>query len=197
MAAAPVTIADLTSALSELRREIPSIVQPLVVNSISLARVEISAELQAALTDLNDRALKQIEPQAAAIKLAADAQQIEIGRLVEQAANEKFETAAKAFKSEQEETRTRMVTFGERMATYEEAVKLVADGGFERFVQQLEDQRRATETIIDSVHRTLTASSTQSVSELRVLTSEQFAEFWSNVQTKFHDVDAKIDRTVA
>ena len=76
MAAAPVTIADLTSALSELRREIPSIVQPFVINSISFARVEISAELQEAFTDLNDRALKQIELQAASSKLAADAQQI-------------------------------------------------------------------------------------------------------------------------
>ena len=144
MAAAPVTIANLTSALGELRREIPSIVQPLVITSISLARVEISAELQSALADLNDLALKQIELQAASTKLVPGAQQIEIGRLVEQAANEKFETADKAFKSEQEERRARMVTFGERMATFEEAVKLVAEGGFERFVQQLDDQRRAT-----------------------------------------------------
>ena len=173
MAVAPVTIADLTSALNELRRKIPSIVRPLVINSISLARVEISAELQAALTDLNDRALKQIELQAAAIRLAADAQQIEIGRLVEQAANEKFDAANEkfaagdaAFRAEQAETRSQMVTSGERMATSEEAVKLVAEGGFERFVQQLDDQRRATETIVDMVHRTLMASSTQSFSAL-------------------------------
>ena len=87
MAEAPVTLADLTSALGEIRRKILSLVHPLVMNSISLARVEISAELQSALNDLNDRALKQTELQAASIKLAADAQQIQISRLVEQAAN--------------------------------------------------------------------------------------------------------------
>ena len=90
-----------------------------------------------------------------------------------------------------------MVTFGERMATFEEAVKLVAEWGFEKFVKQLDDQRRATETVIETVHRTLAASSTQSVSELRSLTSEQFAEFWTNIQNKFNDIDAKIDRAVA
>ena len=90
------TLSDLTSALSEIRREIPSLVQPLVMNSISLARIEVLAELQSALNDLNDRALKQIELQAASIKLAADAQQIEIGRLVEQAANDKFDAGDKS-----------------------------------------------------------------------------------------------------
>ena len=105
--------------------------------------------------------------------------------------------ADKAFKSEQEETRSRMVTFGERMATFEEAVKLVAEGGFERFVQQLNDQRRATETIIDTVHRTLAASSTQSVSALNDRTDEQLAELWTRIQTKFADVEVKIQRAVA
>ena len=78
MAATPVTLADLTSALSEIRHEIPRLVQPLVISSISPARVEISAELQSPLTDLNDCVLKQIELQASAIKLRAEAQQIEI-----------------------------------------------------------------------------------------------------------------------
>ena len=78
MAAAPATIADLASALKEIRREIPNLVQQQVANSIATSRVEISAEIQKALMEFNDGALKQIELQAAATKLAADAQQIEI-----------------------------------------------------------------------------------------------------------------------
>ena len=113
MAATPVTLANLTSALSEIRREIPNLVQPQVANSIATSRVEISAEIQKALMELNDRALKQIELQAAATKLAADAQQIEIGRLVEQAAIEKFAAGEVAFKAKQTETRSSMATVGQ------------------------------------------------------------------------------------
>ena len=70
---------------------------------------------------MNDRALKQIELQAAAIKLEADAQQIEIAPLVEQAANEKFDTADQAFKSRQARTGSNMITSGERIFAIEEA----------------------------------------------------------------------------
>ena len=129
---------------------------------------------------------------ANAAKLAADAQQVEISRLVEQAANDKFETADKAFKAEQEETRARMVASGDCMARFEEAVQLVAEGGLDQFVKQLEDQRRATEGIINAVRRTLTASGMESVSDLNDQTNQQMPELQNRIQVKLSDVEEKI-----
>ena len=70
----------------------------------------------------------------------------------------------------------------------------IVPGGFDKFVQQPNDKKRATETIIDGVHRTFTASPTQSVNEFNDRTNQQLLELQRSIQVKFDSVEDTIQR---
>ena len=91
------SLADVAATIDELRRKIPNVLQPLLASAIAVTRAEITADMQAVAKDRNDRALKEIERQLGmarqaeiSTRAAADAQQVEISCLVENAANDKF-----------------------------------------------------------------------------------------------------------
>ena len=87
-----------------------------------------------------------------------------------------------------------MVDFSQRMATFEEPLKAMAEGVFERLVSKLEEQRPATANIINTVHRTLTATATASITELANLTGLQLNEYGTSTRAKIADIEDKIQR---
>ena len=84
----------------------------------------------------------------------------------------------------------------------DEAVMLAktADPAKQQFataVKQLDDQKRTTENLIDTLHRTVSASATASVNNHNDRTNQQLVDLQNRIQVRFSEMDDKINRSVA
>ena len=68
----------------------------------------------------------------------------------------------------------------------------MAERGFEKFVSKVEEQRVATESIINTVHQTLNASASVSISDLANRIDIQFTECKTTTDSKIADIHCEI-----